>query len=243
MLDFILYTQPKDKQALFEKNEYTLRELRKAPGSSQIKGLDEVVRGGILKLIGEIGEYRYFRFTCSYIERHGPSLVEVKNRPLDFWQSREGVLVVSFGFPRIVARVGIALLSLAAFKDPMQITPFPISQPDFLTLKEKVKSLGGTITLIDIRKVSWGGGVLRHLTMKGKSLERVPGLEEVLEKVEKISSLGFMLKGLKSTERNISFRLTDWGGGQIFSPPDPQPHEKAEFFRFLEETLLMGNNF
>jgi hypothetical protein len=238
MIDFILYTQPKGKQVFFSKDEYTLSELRKAPRSSAIKELREVVKEGVLKLAGEIGGYRCFTFTCTYIGRHGPSLVEVRQRPLDFWQSKEGALVISFGFPRTVARVGAALLSLAAFGDPMQIVHFPISKPDFLNLERKVKNHGGTLTLVDIRKVSWGGGTLRQLTIKGRRLEEIPGLEGVLEKTDRISSLGFMLNGLRSVERRLSFRLTDWGGGQIFSPPNPQPHEIAELFRLLEEAFL-----
>jgi len=238
MLDFIIYTQPRKFKFKNDKKRYTVEELKDAPRSSQISELEKV-KEGTLEFIAEIGEYRLFRFTCSYIQRHGTTLAEVRDRPLDYWQSKNGSLVISFGFPRSVARIGAALLSFATFGDPMLITEFSLFKSDFLRLKDKVKELNGNLTLIDVRKVSWGGGKLRQLMMKGNKLEEVPGLEEVLQNVEKISSLGFSLPSIKSVTRQFSFRLTDWGGGQIYSPPDPQPHELAEFYAFLEESLLL----
>jgi len=237
MLDFIIYTQPKDKGTVATKDVYSLNELWNAPKSSTLGDLYKIVKQGTLKFTGEIGEYRCFLFTCKYMERHGPSLVEVE-RPLEFWQSKRGALVISFGFPRTAARVGVALLSLATFGDPTQIVPFPISKQDFLKLKDTVKKLGGTLTLIDIRKASWGGGVLRQLTLKGIRLENIPGLDEVLEVTESIKSLGFMFRSFGTVERKLSFRLVDWGGGQIYSPSDPQPHERAELFKLLEKSML-----
>lgn len=237
MLDFIIYTQPRSKEVLIAKEAYSLNELWNAPKSSGLRDLAKVVKQGTLKWIGDIGEYRCFLFTCTYLERHGPSLVEVE-RPLEFWQSKKGAFVISFGFPRTAARVGAALLSLAAFGDPTQIVPFPISKQDFLNLKTKVKQLGGTLTMVDIRKASWGGGMLRQLMLKGLGIENIPGLENVLEVTESIKSLGFMFRTFRSIEGKLSFRVTDWGGGQIYSTPNPQPHERAELFKLLEESML-----
>ncbi|MEM2522799.1 MAG: hypothetical protein QXW82_06590 [Candidatus Bathyarchaeia archaeon] len=240
MLDFIIYTQPRVKRGIkaeVAKDTYSLNELWEAPKSSTLKELEKIVKQGTLKFTGEIGEYRCYLFTCKYLERHGPSLVEVE-RPLEFWQSKEGAFVISFGFPRTAARVGISLLSLAIFGDPTQITPFPISKPDFLRLKDAVKKLGGTITLMDVRKASWGEGVLRQLMLKGLRLENIPGLDEVLERADSIKSLGFMFRSFRTIDRKLSFRLVDWGGGQIYTPADPQPHERAELFKLLEESIL-----
>ena len=238
MLDFIIYTQPREFKFKNDKKRYTVEELKDAPRSSRIPELEKV-KEGTLEFVAEIGEYRLFRFICSYIQRHGATLAEVRDRPLDYWQSKNGCLVISFGFPRSVAKIGVTLLSFATFGDPMLITEFPLFNSDFLRLKAKVKELNGSLTLIDIRRVSWGGGKLRQLMMKGDKLERIPGLEEVLQNVERISSLGFSIPSIRGVTRQFSFRLTDWGGGQIYSPPDPQPHELAEFFAFLEESLLL----
>jgi len=237
MLDFIIYTQPRKIKFKNDKKIYTIEELKDTPGSSRISELEKV-KEGTLEFVGEIGEYRLFRFICNYIQRHGATLSEVRDRPLEYWQSKNGSLVISFGFPRSVAKVGAALLSFATFGDLAVITEFPIFKSDFLRLKDKVKELNGSLTLIDIRKVSWGSGTLRQLMMKGNKLEKIPGLEEVLQNVERISSLGFLVPSIRDVTRQFSFRLTDWGGGQIYSPPDPQPHELAEFFTFLEESLL-----
>lgn len=236
MLDFIIYTQPIDKEARVIEGVYSLSELWDAPQSSTLKELEKV-KQGTLRFIGEIGEYRCYLFNCKYLERHGPSLVEVE-QPLEFWQSKKGAFVISFGFPRTAARVGVSLLSLAVFGDPVQITPFPVFKQDFLRLKDVVKKLGGTVTLIDIRKASWGRGVLRQLMLKGRGLENIPGLDEVLEKAETIKSLGFMFRSFRTIDRTLSFRIVDWGGGQIYAPADPLSHERAELFRLLEEALL-----
>jgi len=237
MLDFIIYTQPIDREPVLVKDTYTLDEFWNAPRSSALRELAKVVKQGTLRFTGEIGEYRCFLFDCYYLERHGPTLVDVQ-RPLEFWQSKKGALVISFGFPRIAARVGVAFLSFAVFGDPLQIVPFPLSKQDFLNLKAKVKQLGGTLTIVDIRKASWGGGILRQIMLKGLGLENIPGLENVLETSESIKSLGFMFRKFRSIEGKLSFRVTDWGGGQIYAPPNPQPHERAELFKLLEESLL-----
>jgi len=50
--------------------------------------------------------------------------------------------------------------------------------------------------------------------------------------------MGFLLKRLNGSARHISFRVTDWAGGQIYSPSDPLPHEIAKLFGLLEETFF-----
>lgn len=236
MKDFILYLQPRERGIIPIEEKYSLEELRKTPGTSSISEL-EVVKEGELRQIETLGDYRVFVFTCSYNARHGTSLVTVR-RDIEMWQSMKGALVVSFGFPRKVARVAIKLLSLAIFEDYSLINPFNLTNFDFFELNKKVQGLGGTITQLEVKSVSWGGGQLRHLQIKGRGLEKVPGFDEVFQRAKKISSMGFSLPSLDNSTRSISFKLLDWGGGQLYSPSDPLPHELAELFNLIEFALF-----
>ena len=236
MKDFILYLQPKRRTTNPIKRKYSLDELKKTPGTSSISELD-LVKEGVLKRQETLGDYTVFEFSCSYTARHGTSLVDV-GRDIELWRSKKGVLVVSFGFPRNVAKVATKLLSLAIFGDHSLINSFNITNSDFFELRKKVQELGGTITQLEVRGVSWGGGQLGHLRLKGRGLETIPGFDEVFKKAKRISSMGFSLPNLNSSTRHISFRVLDWGGGQIYSPSDPLPHELASLFKLIGDVLF-----
>jgi len=236
MKDFILYLQPKGRTTTPIKEKYSLDELKKTPGTSSIPEL-ELVKEGELRQQETLGDYTVFEFSCRYTARHGTSLVTVE-RNIELWQSKKGVLVISFGFPSKVAKVATKLLSLAIFGDYSLINSFDLTNSDFFKLKERVQKLGGTITQLEVGGVSWGGGQLRHLQMKGRGLEKIPGFDGVLKSALKISSMGFLLRGLSKSARHVSFRVTDWAGGQIYSPSDPLPHEIAELFGLLEEVFF-----
>lgn len=236
MKDFILYLQPKGRSSDLIRKKYSLDELRKTAGTSGISEL-EVVEEGELKQSETLGEFAAFEFSCKYIARHGTSLVAVR-RDIELWQSKRGVLVISFGFPRKVAKVGTKLLSLAIFGDHSLINSFALSNSDFFRFKEKVQELGGTITQLEVEGALWGEGQLRHLQLKGRGLEDIPGFSEVLGRAKRISSMGFSLPGLNDSIRHISFRILDWGGGQLYSPSDPFPHELAALFDLIEDILF-----
>lgn len=235
MKDLIFYHQEIGAKTVFEDREYTLKELTGRPGIGipGVPSIGDVVREGKLKLVGDVGEYKMFNFDCVYLASHGDSIVEVPGN-IELWQSREGALVVS-GFPKKAARVGVALLSLATFGDPNAIGIFsPITKNNFIDLKKRVASQDGTVILLDVRGVSWGGGTLKHLMMKGRKLEDIPGFDGVLKNAKKIVSMGFNFP--YEPGRSISFRMVDWGAGQIYA--DPQTHETARVFTLVEESLI-----
>lgn len=236
MKDFILYLQPKRRTATPIKEKRSLDELKKTSGTSLISELD-LVKEGVLKRQETLGDYTVFEFSCKYTARHGTARVTVK-REIELWRSKKGVLVVSFGFPEKVAKVATKLLSLAIFGDHSLINSFNITNSDFFKLKRKAQKLGGTVTLLEVRGVSWGGGQLRHLQIKGRNLEKIPGFDEVFEKAKRISSMGFSLPSLNNSTRHISFKIVDWGGGQIYSPSDPLPHELSALFNLIENVLI-----
>jgi len=236
MKDFILYLQPKGRSTGPTRETYSLDELKKTQETSLISELD-LVKEGTLKRQEALGDYTLFEFSCKYTARLGTSLATVA-RDIELWRSKKGVLVISFGFPRNVAKVATKLLSLAIFGDHSLINSFTITNSDFVMLGRRIEELGGTITQLDVRGVSWGGGQLGHLQIKGRGLERIPGFDEVFKKAKRISSMGFSIPNLNSSTRHISFRISDWGGGQVYSPSDPLPHELANIFKLIENVLF-----
>lgn len=236
MKDFILYLQPKERFAETIEGKHALEELRKSPGTSTISEL-EVVEEGELRQREVLGDYTVFSFSCKYKARHGTSLVTVE-RDIELWQSRKGVLIISFGFPRKVAKVATKLLSLVTFGDHSWVTSLNLTNSDFLKLNERVQELEGTVTQLEVRGVSWGGGQLGHLKLKGQGLEKIPGFGDVFQSAKRICSMGFSVPSLGGTTRRTSFRVLDWGGGQLYSPPDPLPHELAALFDLLESVMF-----
>jgi hypothetical protein len=235
MKDLIFYHQEIGRKNVFENREYSLKELTGRPGVSVpgVPSIGDVVKEGKLKLVGDVGDYRMFNFACKYLASHGETNVEIE-RTIELWQSKTGALVVS-GFPNRAARVGIALLSLATFGDPDGIGIFsPITKNNFIDIKKCVMAEDGTVISLDVQGVSWGGGTLKHLMMKGKKLEDIPGFDGVLENAKKVVSMGFSFP--YEPGRNISFRMVDWGGGQIYS--NVQTHEMAKVLALVEESLI-----
>jgi hypothetical protein len=235
--DFILYRQPV-KQPEIENREYTLNELEAFPGTSQLAEL-QVVKTGFLKETSKVGTYRIFEFSCEY---YGPKPRVSPTHPLmpakfELWQCPESSLVISFDPPKKVSRVAVALLSLAAFGDPSLILPLKIYPSDFLKLKKRMEEMKGTLTQVVLHKVSSSGVELRQIQLIGRRLERLPNLDGMLKGAEEISCLGFIIPGLGEGGRRFSFRVVEWGGGQIYSPADPLPHEISEFLDIFETTL------
>ena len=237
MKDFILYLQPRDRPSVVDRKKYPLDELRTTPGTSPLRADLEIVKSGELKPKEELGDFRIFDFSCKYIARHGTTSAVV-SRDIELWQSKKGALVVSFGFPRKVSNVATKLLSLAAFGDHTLINQCFLTGTNFLELKKRAQKLGGTITLLDVKGVSWGGGKLKHLLIKGRELEMIPGFDDVLTNATRISSIGFAIPDIGGSTRHISFRVLDWGGGQIYSPADPLPHELSALFDLLEKVFF-----
>jgi hypothetical protein len=239
--DFILYRQPAQTPRL-ENREYKLEELEAFQGSSQFAEL-EGVKTGSLRATSELGTYKVFEFSCEY---YGRKPKVSKTQPLvqakfELWQSAEHPLVISFDPPKKVSRVAVALLSLAAFRDPSLILPLKINPSDFLELKKHAEKLKGTLSQLVLHKVSSSGVELRQVQFIGRRLEKLPNLDTMLHAASEISCMGFVIPEFGEGGRKISFRVVEWGGGQIYSPADPLPHEISTFLDFFETTLVGRN--
>jgi len=49
--------------------------------------------------------------------------------------------------------------------------------------------------------------------------------------------MGFVIPSFAESGA-FSFRITEWGGGQIYQPSDPQLHEISNLFELFEEAFL-----
>lgn len=241
MKDFILYQQPRDIEAILDEKRYPLSMLREAIGSGSISEL-EIVRGGTLELKNERGGYRKFKFSCEYEVNFG-SATAVVERDFELWQAKENAHVVSFGSPRKVSRVAVKLLSMAAFDDFSlinSIAPF-LSKSSYSKLMKRVQELDGRVKRLEFKKASYRGvlidGQIKVSPGEKKGLPE-PEVEGVIESADEIRSMGFAIPSLADSVRPISFKMLEWGGGQIYSPPKPLPHECARLFDMLENVFL-----
>jgi hypothetical protein len=238
--DFILYRRPVSRKSQFEDREYNLSELESYRGSSPLPELEKVTSGS-LKLLSELKTHTIFEFSCEY---YGPKPATSPKPPLlearfELWQRTKGALVISFNPPKKVSRVAAALLSLAVFGDPSLILPVKFYPSDFLELKKRAEKLEGTLSQLVLHRVQSSGVQLRQVQFIGRHLEKLPNLSGLLKGATDISCMGFVLPELSDRGRRFSFRVTDWGGGQIYSPADPLPHEISELLDLFEATLAI----
>lgn len=240
MKDFIIYVQPRKSEKTIAKKEYSLDELARFPGSSRIDEL-ELVRNGKLKIIQDLEPYRAFQFSCEYLVRlvaaTKPIFVPLR---FSLWQRKGAPLVVTFEGRRKASRVAVSLLSVVIYDDPFAISPIRLTVSDFRKLKENVlEEHSGNITQVFLGNVRSEKGTVRRFLMTGAALERFLNIDELLKNASKVSGMGFAIPTFGG-ERRFSFRIKDWGGGQIYSPANPLDHEISRLLDLLEQTLF-GN--
>lgn len=244
MRDFIIYKQPKIPNPVV-KEKYSVEELKEYPGSSIIKEL-ELAKSGELKFVRDTEYLNKFTFSCNFQLPTPLAAKSVRYTEIvsDLWQQKTGNFAISFNAPKKMSKVAIALLSLATFGDPFLIKTTLLSRVDFLKLNDYILSMGG-----DLRQlIFWGikgqdksEAQIKQFRLSGTKLEKMPGFYELLNNASKIRLLGFGFK--PSTEsREIRFRLIHWGGGQLYSPPDPLSHEIFEFLNLFDQNLISGRN-
>ena len=242
MRDFIIYKQPKPPNVV-RKEKLSVEELREQQGSSMIKEL-ELVKSGELKFVRETKNLNMFTFSCVFQLPRPLAAKKVAYTEIvsDLWQQKKGNLVASFNAPKKMSKVAIALLSYATLGDPFLIKATLLSRSDFLKLNDYILNRGG-----DLRQLIFGGirgqdsegAEIKQFRLSGSKLEKLSGFKNILENTSKIRLLGFAFK--PSAEcREIRFRIIYWGGGQLYSPPDPLSHEILEFLNLFDHTLIPG---
>lgn len=238
MRDFIIYVQPKRGGKGTTERESLLDDLESFPGTSRLQELD-FVRNGKLKLIQELKPHKAFNFSCQYLKRLVAATKPIyADLSFDLWQRKHGPLVVTFEAPKKASRVAISLLSLVTYGDPFAISPITLTVSDFRKLKETIlEDHSGNLTQVILQNIRSKKGTIRRFLMTGSELEQFLNLDELLNDTSKVSGMGFAIRSFYG-ERRFSFRIKDWGGGQIYSPANPFDHEISGLLELLEETLF-----
>lgn len=242
--DFIIYMQLRRPDSPAKK-EFSVQELKRYPGTSSIREL-ELVKGGKLSLVRETHSLHIFNFSCNFqlprpLAARSVGYAEIG---FDIYQQKEGNLIVTLNAPKKAAKVAISLLSYATHRDPFLIRAIQLTRSDFLSLKERILNGGGNLRQLifwGIRDSNSEGADIRQFRLSGSRLERMPGFDEILGRSSRIRLLGFSFKPTADC-REISFRLIDWGGGQLYSPADPLDHEILEFLSLFERVLIPGKH-
>lgn len=241
MKDFIIYVQPSRGGKATTEREYSLDELERFPGSSRISEL-EVVQNGKLKIIQELKPHKVFQFSCEYLKRLVAATKPIfASLNFNLWQRKHGPLVVTFEAPKKASRVAVSLLSLVTYGDPFAISPIRLTVSDFRKLKKNIlEKHSGNLTQVILQNIRSEKGTIRRFLMTGSALEQFLNTDELLEDASKVSGMGFAIRSFYG-ERRFSFRIKDWGGGQIYSPANPLDHEISGLLELFEENLFLGS--
>jgi hypothetical protein len=238
MRDFIVYMQPTRIWGEVSQN-VTVDQLRSIPGTGRLNELD-LVKEGTIEFVRDYDGMRFFRFSCKYqSEKSRSSVGEAPIQDLQFeLYQRKGGLVTAIQAPKKAARVAVAALSFLVFKDPFVVSPFQVGMSDFRKLSEIVKKHSGKLTRFSLRRIEGETGVLRKFEVSG-DFEQVLklNLNAILESAKQVSFMGYKIPSLENAG-TFSFRITEWGGGQIYQPQDPQPHEISALMALFEEAFL-----
>ena len=243
MKDFIIFLNTEHRrEPITGAKEASVKELRAYPGSSYLSRELEVVVDGKLTYLGEHPAYNAFKYEVTYYPRISRFVRERVTVSAEFtlWQIKESPLVTAFDIPRAVARIGVALVSMILYGNPFAIKPINITRKDFAKLKELIQAKHGKLTRIHVKRRGIFGKVeLTASNIKVGLEEEYPNINfnELLRSASIIHSLGFSLLP-PVVKRPISFRITRWGGGQIYSPPEPFDHEILTVMDLLKEALF-----
>jgi hypothetical protein len=196
------------------------------------------ISNATLTLTNEAELYRRFEFVGQYSgqQAHLRLSGELK---FELWQQKSGKLLMSFDIGRKISRVAMALLAYATLNDPFGITPLWLGKPDFLRLKDQLLKLGANVTQLILQQPNITDAGIRQLQLRGAKLENVPDFDNMLGSSSRIRCLGFMIPATGGS-RAISFRIVEWGGGQIYVPTDLLDHEILSFLDQLETALVRG---
>jgi len=245
MKDFIIFLNTEhETKPVVKVKEARIEELRTYPGSSYFSRELEVVIDGKLMYLGEHPAYNAFKYEVTYYPRISRSVRKRITASAEFtlWQIKESPLVTAFDVPRAVARIGVALASMMLYGNPFAMKPINITRKDFIRLKELIQTKRGKLTRIHVKRRGIFGKVeLTASNIKVGLEEEYPNIDfnELLRNASIIHSLGFSLFP-PAVERLISFRITRWGGGQIYSPSEPSDYEILIVMDLLKEAFFPG---
>jgi hypothetical protein len=239
MRDFIIYRQLGSTQAL-SRTKFTIDELGNANFSPDIQRELANIENATLTLTHEDKLYRRFEFLGQYSGSRAGLRVSGELK-FELWQQVNRGLAASFDIKggRAISKVAVTLLAYASLNDPFAITPMWLGKSDFLRLKAHLLKEGANVTQLIVQQPNITDAEIRQLQLRGARLEKVPDFDHMLNTSSRVRCLGFVIPA-GGGSRSISFRIIEWGGGQIYVPTDLYDHEIVSFLDLLENVLIRG---
>jgi hypothetical protein len=238
--NFTVLAKPRKKINKVKRKCYGLEILMNFPGAWKALGSrwmqdSERLKGGELYLLSDEGEFRHFKVWIEYC-RKGIAAREytVEKAEFELWQHKNGFSLV-INAPRVLAELTSTFLSVAIYRDPFAVRVRRIEKEDFLALLRYARSLGGKVTVLQLRHVKTEDmGNLSVLKISGRDMEG-PNVDKLVNEARKVTRIGFQIPNLGGTE--FRFWVGHWGGGTIYFPSMRVPHHAWNLIRFFEDVL------
>jgi len=239
--NFAILTRPRvEIKDISMDNKFKISVLMSFPGAWKAidaKWLEspERLKDGELTLVSEIGEYIHHRIWFDYYKKGiAAKDYHLERAEFEIWQHKNGFSLV-VNAPRELAELSAAFLSVARYRDPFAVRIRKLNKEDFLTLIRHVKSLGGEITVLQLRYVKTEDmGELSVLKISGKSIGE-QNIDKLLNAARKVTRIGFHIPNLGGEE--FKFWIGHWGGGTIYTPSMSEPHHIWNLIKFFEDSF------
>jgi hypothetical protein len=239
--NFAILTRPRiEPKSLDVNKEFKLDIMMEFPGAWKAinaKWLEapERLKDGGLILVSEDENYAHYKVWFEYL-RKGIAAKEYRAERAEFeiWQHKDGLSVV-VNAPRELAELSATLLSIVKCNDPFAIRLYKLNKENFVTLIQYVRSLGGKVTVLQLRYVKTEDmGELSSLKISGKTMEG-QNVDKLLSAARKVTRVGFYLPNLGG--EGFKFWIGHWGGGTIYTPVILEPRHIWCLIRFFENSL------
>jgi len=239
--NFAVLTRPRiEPKDMDLGKEFKLDILMKFPGAWKAidaKWLETPgrLKDGGLTLVSEDEDYAHYRVWFDYF-RKGIAAKEYRLEKAEFeiWQHKNGLSLV-VNAPRELAELSATFLSVVRCRDPFAIRLHKLNKEDFITLIQYVRSLGGKVTVLQLRYVRTEDmGELSSLKVSGKDMEE-QNIEKLLSAARKVTRIGFYIPNLGGEV--FKFWVGHWGGGTIYMPLTLEPHHIWRLIDFFENSF------
>lgn len=222
---------PISEDASIKKKQVSVEDLKSAPASWKISGLERTVEG-TLRLVSESEEMRHFEVSMKYKQRSViAEKASVISGTYEVWQHRNGY-AIALDSPSTLVSPTAALLSLSVYGEIGRFHGRTLGKDDFKLIEEHAARLGGVMAALHLRNVKVGPNEMSVYNVTGKN---IGDLDKMIKAAKKIKRMGFRIPRLGDTP--YYFWVADWGGGTIYQPLDMMPHQVVSLIKFFEDAL------
>jgi hypothetical protein len=219
------------------RKEIRMKELDELPGLSHIEELDRIL-GGTLRIEKEEEDIRECRMVVDFEQRVFGSSYQIKDKPIKIVQRRGGC-AVAFDCPTFLSRPLAVAFSVCVFGDPNGFEVRSFGRDEMTRIWEHALSIGGKPRLIHLRKIRGESVSIYHVSGRDIcGVEEIGDPVKLMQRAKKIKRLGFSFPPNTLGDSSFYFWVADWGGGTLYDPLDPLPHQLLILAEFFDRALL-----